>query len=205
LIDSRGDIAAACNFTLEQAGRAALSEEEISSFVGDGARALVERAFRGDLDRVQLERELDVFLDYYTQHPVRRTFLLPGVQSVLGALSDRPLAVCTNKARKTTLPVLHGMGLAGAFRVVVAGGDCATRKPAPEMLLLVAEQLGCHAAELVMVGDGPQDVLGARAVGAHAVGVKGGLLPLERLVASEPDGLLEDMTELPEYLSRNSL
>jgi phosphoglycolate phosphatase len=202
LIDSGADIALACNFMLQRAGRAPASDALISTFVGDGARVLVERAFGGELDPEEVDRQLEVFLGYYAAHPVEQTVLLPGVLETLDALSGRQLAVCTNKSRKTTLPVLEGLGLMPRFEVVVAGDDCPTNKPEPEMLLSVAKSLGCAGSELVMVGDGPQDVLAARAVGAVAVGVKGGLLPLERLVASQPDVLLEQMGDLPSYLEK---
>lgn len=61
LIDSRNDIAAACNRTLVAAGRTPLSADVIATFVGDGARALVERAFGGELDERAMERHLAFF------------------------------------------------------------------------------------------------------------------------------------------------
>ena len=47
IIDSKGDIAAACNHALTSVDRAPLDPNVIASFVGDGARLLVARALAG--------------------------------------------------------------------------------------------------------------------------------------------------------------
>jgi phosphoglycolate phosphatase len=68
------------------------------------------------------------------------------------------------------------------------------------LLERVALELSEKPERLIMIGDGPQDVGAAKAVGAHSIGVKGGFLPLERLKESQPDVLLDSLEELPAYL-----
>src|SRR3984957_19688611 len=55
LIDSRLDIAAACNHILVAAGRVPLAPEIIATFVGDGVRVLVSKAFALPLDAPELD------------------------------------------------------------------------------------------------------------------------------------------------------
>lgn len=200
LIDSRGDIVRACRAMLVDLGRPVLAAETIASFVGDGARVLVEKALGGGVDERDLERAVELFLAHYEADPVRETVLLPGVAEALDALASHPLAVCTNKPRRTAVPVLRGLGLEGRFRVVVAGGDTPEKKPDPAPILRACALLGVVPKDAWMIGDGPQDVLGARAAGVRSVGVKGGILELGRLVAAAPDYLLESMAELPSLL-----
>src|SRR4051812_26490928 len=69
LIDSRADIASATNHALGAHGFATLSVQEISSFVGDGARVLLERAARLAPGAPELEPLLATFLTYYAAHP----------------------------------------------------------------------------------------------------------------------------------------
>lgn len=196
LIDSRGDIAAACQAMLKELGHPVLSLQEISSFVGDGARALVERALPATQGEGGIDEAVELFLRHYEKEPVARTTLLRGVQRVLDEANGFALAVCTNKPRRTAVLVLEGMSLSPFFPVVVAGGDTAQRKPNPEPVLRAIELLGLAPEEVLMIGDGPQDVLAARAAGVRSVGVKGGILELERLVGSNPDHLLESLEEL---------
>lgn len=203
LVDSRRDIARACNQMLESCGRGPLPVETISGFVGDGARPLVVRALQAaelSTSDAEVERALQLFLDHYAADPTGNTALMPGAREALDALADVPLALCTNKSRRTTLPVLEGLDLARYFPEIVCGDDLPRNKPDPLPLIHLGERLGLAPGALVMVGDGPQDVECGRAAGAYTVGVKGGVLPLERLLAARPDRLLDTLHELPELM-----
>jgi 2-phosphoglycolate phosphatase len=202
LIDSRRDIARAANYVREAAGLTQLPEEVVASFVGDGAKHLVAGVLGLAMNDPSLEQHLAVFIDYYTAHPTAHTTLMPGAVEALTALAHYPLALCTNKARRTTDAVLRELDLARHFRVVVAGDDVAHRKPHPLPLEHIARSLGIPASGLVMVGDGPQDVECGHAVGAHTVGLEGGILPIERLLAARPHALLRSLHELPSLVRK---
>jgi 2-phosphoglycolate phosphatase len=201
LIDSRLDIAHAANHALSAHGMSALSVEEISSYVGDGARRLLARAARLDMDAAALEPLLESFLSYYAAHATDHTTLLPGAHEALAALAHLPLALCTNKPRATTDAVLANLRLPARFGVIVAGGDLPKIKPDPLPLQYIAERLKLTTPELVMVGDGPQDILCAKAAGSRSVGVEGGIQGQDRLIAAEPDVLLASLAELPELIA----
>lgn len=201
LVDSRQDIVAAANYVRTQAGLEPLPIAVVSGFVGDGARYLIAHVLGLDVGDASVQEHLDVFLDFYAAHAVDHTTLMPGAREVMDALAPaRSLGLCTNKSRRTTLCVLDGLGITERFSAIVAGGDTAQNKPHPAPLLYIAERLGVPAPELVMVGDGPQDILAARAAGALGIGVRGGILPFERLAAASPDVLLDDLSELPAFL-----
>jgi phosphoglycolate phosphatase len=201
LIDSRLDIAGAANHALASSGFSPLSVDEIASFVGDGARLLLARAARLAPDDARLEPLLAAFLSYYEAHATDHTELLPGAHEALAALGHLPLALCTNKPRSTTDAVLANLRLPAEFQVVVAGGDLPQIKPHPLPLQHIAQRLGLSTAELVMVGDGPQDISCAKAAGSRSVGVEGGIQARDRLIASNPDVLLHSLTELPPLIA----
>ena len=202
LIDSRLDIASSANHALAAHGFEPLSVGEISNYVGDGARWLLARAARLDPNAPALDALLSTFITHYAEHPTDHTQLLPGAREALTQLAQLPLALCTNKPRSITNRVLENLRLGGVFQVVVGGGDLAKNKPDPLPLLHIAEQLGLRPSELVMVGDGAQDIGCAKAAGAHSVGVEGGMQGRERLIASEPEVLLHSLSELPGALER---
>ena len=202
LIDSRLDIAHAANHALAQNGFQRLSVDEIASFVGDGARLLVARAARVEPESKEADALVQSFLDYYVAHPTDHTTLLPGAHEALSALRHLPLALCTNKPRSSTDAVLGNLPLPVPFEVVVAGGDLPKNKPDPQALVHIAERLSLTTPELVMVGDGPQDILCAKAAGARSVGVEGGIIARDRLIASQPDELLGSLFELPALIER---
>jgi 2-phosphoglycolate phosphatase len=198
LIDSRGDIVVACNHALQATGRPRLPAETIVGMVGDGARSLLSRASGVPESDPDMEPLLLAFLDHYTANPVVHTTWLPHAREVLADLAPLTVALCTNKPRRTTDAVLRALDATGLFAVVVAGGDVAEKKPDPAPVLAVASALGVSPGALVMVGDGPQDVLAGRAAGARTVGVMlGGFLPRERMLAAGPDVVIDDLGSLP--------
>jgi phosphoglycolate phosphatase len=197
LVDSRLDIARAVGATLRAHGREELELERVLGFVGDGSPRLIARVFGVDPSSPELAGYLRTFLDFYREHPTDETTSMPGVPGALDELWPLPLAVCTNKARPIAELVLENLDLVRRFAAMVAGGDTEHPKPHPEPLLRVAAALGVEPSSLVVVGDGPQDVECGHAVGARTVGLEGGFLPLERLLAARPHALLASLAELP--------
>ena len=90
----------------------------------------------------------------------------PGLMSALGRLADQlPLGVATNRGASIHAIVRH-FELSHLFRSVVCCLDVAQPKPAPDMVLLAAQQLGCSPRALLFVGDSELDRQAALAAGA---------------------------------------
>jgi phosphoglycolate phosphatase len=202
LVDSRRDIAEATNHALRKSGRPELAHDEIESYVGDGAPWLMARAARLGIEDPQTAALVADFLDFYAQHPLDHTRIMPGALEALEALRGTPLGVCTNKPRRSSLSVLRGLALEARFDCLVAGDDLPERKPHPAMVLEAARRLGVPVADVVMVGDGAQDVRAGKSAGAHTVGVRGGIQAFERLAEAEPELIIDTLAELPAALSR---
>jgi len=188
----------ACNHVLVGAGRAPLPPEVIETFVGDGARALLARAFGVPVTTApdaQLDAWQEQWVAFYTAHPAAHTTWMPGALAVLDAVADLPLAVVTNKARPVTLAVLEALGGRQRFAFVYGGGD-GPLKPRPEPVLATARALSVEPSSLWVVGDADQDILAARAAGAVAVAVKGGFQTEARVRAARPDVILDSLPEL---------
>jgi phosphoglycolate phosphatase len=201
LVDSRADIVDAVTFTLREAGGPPRTAREIASYVGDGARMLLARAFDLPATDARLDAALDVFLAYYGRHGADQTTLMPGASQALSSLASIRLAICTNKPRVMTELVIGRLGLDGRFDVVVAGGDLPERKPHPLPLLHIAERLSLIPRDLVMVGDGPQDIACGRAAGTRTIAVSGGFSDDATLSAANPDVLIGSLAELADTIA----
>lgn len=80
-----------------------------------------------------------------------------GLKPALTRLADKfPLAVATNRG-SSMQDVLEHFELSQFFEVVVTSRDVADPKPAPDMLLLAANQLGRSPGECLFVGDSELD------------------------------------------------
>ena len=202
LIDSAEDIAASVNHALVDNGRKPLPIATIRRFVGDGARILCARAVGLPEKHADVDKVLQGYLDYYLAHPTDHTRWMPHARAVLDELRRFRLAIATNKPRNTTDVVLARLGVRSLFSAVSAGGDVPAIKPSPEPIFAIAKQLGLGVAQMVMVGDGPQDVEAGRRAGCRTIGVRGGFLPPERLIAAQPDVIIGSLAELPAVLDR---
>jgi len=121
---------------------------------------------------------------------------------VLAQLRDDsvPMALCTNKPRKTTLPVLDAFGLTPFFPVVLCGDDVVNRKPDGRHVLDTLKALGNDPAAAVMVGDSENDILAAQDAGVANICVSFGYchMPFEDL---KPTVLIDSYREFPDALS----
>ena len=217
LIDSGRDIAASANFTRGHFQLPRLPEETVRGYVGDGVQRLLQRALGHDVRTGltgeaglpvaddQLDEALAVFADHYGRHLLDTTRPYPGVLEILSRFQAFPLHVATNKPREFTMQILGGLHLDGAFRRVVGGDEVPARKPDPGHLQACLEGLNVPPEQVVMVGDSPNDVLAARALGAVSVGCTFGLVPPGTVKAAGPDLILERFADLADlFPSRNS-
>jgi phosphoglycolate phosphatase len=202
LIDSSGDIVMAVNHALEMTDRPRVQAATILGFVGDGARLLCARAAGLAEEHPDVDQILERYLAYYLEHPIDHTRWMPYARAVLDELKHFQLAIATNKPRSTTDLVLGRLGVRSLFAVIATGDDPSGTKPSARPILEIAKQLGLEPGQLVMVGDGPQDVEAGRRAGCRTIGVLGGFLPAPRLRAAQPDVLVESLAELPQILSR---
>lgn len=204
LIDSRRDIAAACNFALRASGRAELPLEVIVGFVGHGALALLKEAV-GEVEKQELLVLFRHFQDYYGQHPTEFNAFMPGSLEAISRNQGRAIALCTNKPWSLTELVLQSLGWDRAFDAVVAPSESEQKKPHPEPLQKVAALLGVPPESLIMIGDAPPDIGAGRAVGAHTIAVLGGFASEAVLLEAGPDVILESLLDLPGYLREAGL
>ena len=109
--------------------------------------------------------------------------LKPGVLELLDLL-DRlglPRAIATTSSRPTVQRHLQAHDLVGRFHHVVASGDYARHKPAPDPFLKAAEQLGVAPELCLALEDSHNGVRAAAAAGMMTVMVPDLLPPTEEI------------------------
>jgi phosphoglycolate phosphatase len=208
LVDSGRDIARSANFTRVHFDLPELSEATARSYVGDGVAKLLERILGHDSERgvtgpeglpVGEERHAEamaVFADHYGRHLLDHTTLYPGVLEILARYREVPLHVATNKPRVFTDAILEGLHVRAAFDRIVAGDEAPARKPDPAHLRACLPADLTDYGRVAVVGDSPNDVNAARALGAMSVGCTYGLCPPGQVRASAPDFVIDAAGDL---------
>jgi phosphoglycolate phosphatase len=202
LIDSKQDLANSVNATRVHMGLAPISDDIVSSWVGNGAPILIRRAMGPDAPESEVERALAYFLGYYRDHMLDNTILYPGVREGLEALhsSGLQMAVLTNKPVRFSQALIAGLGVGEHFFRVYGGNSFEQKKPHPVGIDTLRDEAGGIAAErTLMIGDSAVDVLTARNAGVVSCGVTWGLQP-ESVRAERPDLLVDRMQQLTDYV-----
>lgn len=203
LIDTSGDLAAAVNHAIGTIGRPPFPVDSIRPFVGKGARVMLERALdaSGGYDAALLDQTLPILLDYYQQNLVLHSVPYPGLIAALDALDAAgvKLAICTNKAERFTIPLMHQIGLSDRFVSIVGGDTVGVAKPDPAPIHAMIERAGGGRA--IFVGDTINDIAGARNAGIPSIAVSFGFLdgPVTALPA---DAVIDHFDELVPLLQR---
>jgi phosphoglycolate phosphatase len=199
LVDSAPDIAAVLNRALERAGLAPFALQEVTGMIGDGARALLLKAFSARGAALDETAVLPPFLADLEANGTVLTRPYPGMEAALDALarSGWQLAVCTNKPLAATRALLAGLSLDARFPIVLGGDSLSVRKPDPAHVRGVLDAAGLTAAQAVMIGDHQNDIRAARGADVRSVFAAWGYGTGEGadLVAATPG-------ELPALLSR---
>jgi phosphoglycolate phosphatase len=204
LIDSRLDLVHSVNAALRHIGRAALPDDVIASYVGDGAPILIQRALGGEVVDDELVRQgLQFFLFYYREHKLDHTTVYAGVKEALSAVQrasngvPRKMAVLTNKPVIPSRAIVEALGLGAFFTQIYGGNSFATKKPDPEGARKLLDEIGVRPEEAAIVGDSRVDVETGQNAGLWTVGVTYGFAP-HTLEENPPDVLVDTPHELAE-------
>lgn len=174
LVDSRFDLANAINLMRQDYKLESLSLEKITSYIGNGATKLCERALAGTEHNVI--EAVDRFKAHYRRHLTDHTICYPGVEPGLEVLhaADMPCAVVTNKPQEEAESILRDLGIAQYFALIVGGGGNFPLKPNPAALLYFAKENGSNPANCFMVGDHYTDLEAGFNAGMKTLFVKWG-------------------------------
>ena len=197
LLDTLEDLADAVNFGMRESGFPERSLEEVRSFVGDGMRLLVKRAAPSGTSEEMLEGTFKAFKDYYSVHYMDKTKPYPGIEAMLRALKaqGKRLCVISNKV-DYAVKLLMDQFFPGFFETVLGEREGIRRKPAPDSLLAVMEELGLSKEECVYIGDSDTDILTAKNAGIDPISVSWGFRTEEFLKEHGAEKIVNKVEDL---------
>ncbi len=154
-----------------------VSDGTLGRMIGmDGRRLAREAAARagrelGGDEAERLDRDAGQRFDLHNGAPRQ----LPGARAVLDRLDavGIPWAIATSSRAEQIVASVRALGLPRAPRIV-DGSRVANAKPAPDLLLLAAEELRLDAPAIWYVGDATWDMAAAAAAGMRGIGILAG-------------------------------
>jgi len=202
LLNTIDDLADSMNAALHRMGHAGHAVEVYKGYVGDGVRALAERALPEDATD-EVSSCMELMREEYASRWSTKTRPYDGVRELLDQLRDRGvrLAVLSNKPHRYTLLNIEQYFEPGTFEIVFGERDGVPRKPDPAGALEIASAFGIAPREILYVGDTDTDMQTAVAAEMIPVGVLWGFRGKEELIASGARYLCEAPGDVVELLT----
>jgi HAD superfamily hydrolase (TIGR01509 family) len=177
-----------------------LTSEFCSSLSGLQFEAVEQKLLNlaGDLFQIEQFRHLSGEL-WYQYVEANGIDVKKGFHVLMGVLQrlNIPYCLATNSYQKNALECLAFAGVSHLFPVLVARDQVKSAKPAPDIFLKAATQLGKVIENCVVVEDSLTGIQAAKNAGAYVVYIPSS--PLK--IIESPDLILDDLAQLAELIA----
>ena len=198
-LDSLQDLTDAVNNTMNHFGFSEHTREECASFLGNGARYLIEHACPegSDIDKV-----LEYYIPYYEKHCLDKTCPFDGMSELMDALKKDgfKLAIISNKPNGATKELADRF-FGDLLDYSVGESEKVKRKPSPDAVLDAINEFGLEKEDCVYIGDTEVDINTAVNAGIDCIAVTWGFRTPEQLVDSGATVFAHDCGELYSLLT----
>lgn len=204
LTDTLKSIWKSANLTLADVGLPPFEVDRYRYFVGDGAEELLKRALiaDGDTELMYLEQVKEGYRKHFARYVNYEVHPYEGILDLLKALKERNilLAVNSNKPHERTIDVVEGIFGKDTFDILVGQCDSRARKPAPDGIFYIMEQLKLSKEEIIYLGDTCVDMKTGKSAGVFTVGALWGFRDRKELEENHADAIIAHPMELLDYL-----
>lgn len=197
LLDTLPDLHAVVNEALSRKGFPPRTIDEVHSFIGNGALALVWSCVPEGTSREVVDEVYQLFCSLYEEFGMNKTTPFPKILDVLGTLRNegKKIGIVSNKF-DAGVKAVEARYLPGLVDAALGESEEIPRKPDPRGLQECARRLGLDAAQCVYFGDSASDMTAAHNAGMYAVGVSWGYPSLEALKSGNPDKVIDEPKQI---------
>lgn len=201
LFDTLPDIQSVLNCTLQAFDLPKLCKEQVTRYIGNGARELVRLAI-GKENEYRLDEILAHYKKAYAENDGSLSRFFDGEEQVLSDLkgSGIKLAVFTNKPHAVAVATNEKYFAQYAFDCILGQTDDLPLKPAPDGVYKIVQALGVKTEDCLFVGDGETDILTAKNAGMDCVSVLWGYRTKEQLERAEASRFVNSFAELKDII-----
>lgn len=200
LVNTAEDLGRATASVLESYGvEAKWTKEDYISFVGNGARKLLDRAFEHKLSDEKLTKALELFQEKYNEMLLDNAYVYDGVREALDKIREMgvKLAVVTNKPHKCAVKMVETLFGKDYFNVIIGATEDVAKKPDPYTANLALKKLDCTPGEAIFFGDSDVDIYTAKNAGIESVGCSWGFRSFACLFSASPSVIIDSPDYIP--------
>ena len=194
------------NMALATAG---LPPHEIDSykyFAGNGAKELIRKSLiaDGDTELVHFDSVMEAYNRIFEEYCMYEVKPYDAIRELLKALKEKGLhlAVNSNKPQPRTVDVVEEIFGKDTFDLLVGQCEERRRKPAPDGVNYILEQLHLNKEDVLYIGDTCTDMQTGKSAGVFTVGALWGFRDRQELVENHADAIIEKPLELLQYIDQ---
>lgn len=192
------------NLTLEEMGLSKITKDQCRLFVGNGVRVLMEKSLKaaGDTDASRIEEGMEIYGRIFDQNCTYHVTPYEGIPEMLKALKDKgiQLAVLSNKPDRQTVKVVKAIFGEELFDYAQGQKEGIRRKPEPDGVWYLMEQMHVSKEECLYIGDSEVDAATGRNAGLKTIGVLWGFRDRKTLETAGADDLIDRPDELLQFV-----
>ena len=192
------------NLTLEEMGLSKITKDQCRLFVGNGARVLMEKSLKaaGDTDASRIEEGMEIYGRIFDRNCTYHVTPYEGIPEMLKALKDKGihLAVLSNKPDRQTVKVVKAIFGEELFDYAQGQKEGIRRKPEPDGVWYLMEQMHVSKEECLYIGDSEVDAATGRNAGLKTIGVLWGFRDRKTLETAGADDLIDRPDELLQFV-----
>ena len=192
------------NLTLEEMGLSKITKDQCRLFVGNGARVLMEKSLKaaGDTDASRIEEGMEIYGRIFDRNCTYHVTPYEGIPEMLKALKDKGihLAVLSNKPDRQTVKVVKAIFGEELFDYAQGHKEGIRRKPEPDGVWYLMEQMHVSKEECLYIGDSEVDAATGRNAGLKTIGVLWGFRDRKTLETAGADDLIDRPDELLQFV-----
>ena len=192
------------NLTLEEMGLSKITKDQCRLFVGNGARVLMEKSLKavGDTDASRIEEGMEIYGRIFDRNCTYHVTPYKGIPEMLKALKDKgiQLAVLSNKPDRQTVKVVKAIFGEELFDYAQGQKEGIRRKPEPDGVWYLMEQMHVSKEECLYIGDSEVDAATGRNAGLKTIGVLWGFRDRKTLETAGADDLIDRPDELLQFV-----
>ncbi len=196
LTDTLESLTYSVNKTLGEMDLPPITADECESFVGNGARVLMECSLRaaGEENKDRLEEAMERYGRIFDANCTYHVTPYEGVEEMLRGLKEKGirLGVLSNKPHRQTVKVVREIFGENVFNDT----EQVPRKPDPAGVLRLLEEMLVTRDECLYVGDSEVDIQTGRNAGVRTISVTWGFRTREVLVAAGAGTIIDRPEEL---------
>ena len=192
------------NLTLKEMGLSQITKDQCRMFVGNGARVLIEESLKvsGDPKASKIEEAMEIYGRIFDRNCTYHVTPYEGIPEMLKALKDKgiQLAVLSNKPDRQTVKVVKEIFGDNIFDYAQGQKDGIRRKPEPDGVWYLMEQMQVSKEECLYIGDSEVDAATGKNAGLKTIGVLWGFRDRKTLETAGVDDLIDRTDELLQFV-----